>query len=113
MELFGYDKFIYALNIKNEKTNYHRILTGLLDIHSFYIKKTNTSMCSYVEDWNIYNKYCYNIKLIIERIIIYVIIFINYLKKLLPSDIKENILVKIMVQVISDVFCIILNTYCL
>ena len=61
MELFGYDKFIYALNIKNEKTNYHRILTGLLDIHSFYIKKTNTSMCSYVEDWNIYNKYCYNI----------------------------------------------------
>ena len=27
MELFSYDKFIYALNIKNEKNNFHRILS--------------------------------------------------------------------------------------
>ena len=39
-------------NVKNEKTNFHRILSGLLDIHAFFIKGSNTSMCSYVNDWN-------------------------------------------------------------
>jgi hypothetical protein len=94
MELFGYDKVIYCLNIKNEKSNFHRILTGLLDIHSFYIKKCNTSMCSFVEDWNMINKCNYNAKLVFELIIINVFYFINYIKKYLPDDIKDNIFIK-------------------
>ena len=49
MELFSFDKFINAINIKNEKTNFHRILSGLLDVHSFFIKKTSTNMCSYID----------------------------------------------------------------
>jgi predicted acylesterase/phospholipase RssA len=38
LDLFGYDKIGNLLNVKNEKTNYHRILSGLLDRHNFYIK---------------------------------------------------------------------------
>jgi len=113
MELFGYDKFSYALNIKNEKTNFHRILTGLLDIHSFYIKKCNTSMCSFVEDWNLINKFHYNIKLTIEFIVIYVIYVINYIQKYIPGEIKDNILIKIVSKISFDIFTIIMVTYCL
>jgi hypothetical protein len=113
MELFGYDKFIYSLNIKNEKTNFHRILTGLLDIHSFYIKKSNTSMCSFVEDWNIINKCNYNAKLLLELIVVYILYFMNYVKKYVPEDIKDNILVKIVSKISFDIFSIILDTYCL
>ena len=34
LDLFGYDKIKYLINIKNENTNFHRILSGLLDIHN-------------------------------------------------------------------------------
>lgn len=113
MDLLGYDKFMYTLNIKNEKSNFHRILTGLLDIHSFYIKKSNTSMCSFVENWNIIDKSYYNIRFIFERIIINIILLINYIKKNLPPDIKDNIIFKIISKILFDVFSIILEAYCL
>jgi len=113
MELFGYDKFIYAINVKNEKSNFHRILSGLLDIHSFFIKKSNTSMCSFVDDWNIINKCNYNAKLLFEKIVIYIIYFINYIKKYIHSDIKDNLIIKIISKISFDIFTLILQTYCL
>jgi hypothetical protein len=115
MDLLGYDKIINTLNIKNEKNNFHRILTGLLDIHSFYIKKTNTSMCSFVNDWSIFTKTHHNFRLILERVIIYIIILLNYAKKYLPlpAGIKDNIIVKIISKITFDIFSIFLETYCL
>ena len=38
LDLFGSDKFKYSFSIKNENTNFHRIMTGILDIHLFFIK---------------------------------------------------------------------------
>jgi hypothetical protein len=111
MDLMGYDKFIYSLNIKNEKSNFHRILTGLLDIHSFYIKKSNTSMCSFVNDWTFINKSYYNFRLILEKIIIYLFTLSIYLKKYIPEDIKDNILFQILSKITFDIFSIILNNY--
>ena len=115
MDLLGYDKIAYTLNIKNEKSNYHRVLTGLLDIHSFYIKKTSTSMCSFVNDWSIFTKSYHSFRLILERIIINIIILINYAKTYLPlpAGIKDNIIVKIISKITFDIFSIILDTYCL
>lgn len=113
MELFGYDKIIYCLNIKNEKTNFHRILSGLLDIHSFYIKNCNTPMCSYVENWNIINRFNYNAKLVLELIIINILYFIKYIKKYISDDIKDNIFIKIGGKITFDIFCILMDTYCL
>ncbi len=113
MELFGTDKFFYAINIKNEKSNFHRILSGLLDVHSFFIKKSNTSMCSYIDNWNIINKFHYNMKLTIEFIIIYIMYFINYIKKYVPEELKDHILIKIISKILVDIFRIIMDTYCL
>lgn len=73
MELFGYDKASYSLNIKNEQTNFHRILSGLLDIHSFFIKQSSTPMCSYVDEWSLWNQANYQVKLWIERVIVCVV----------------------------------------
>lgn len=113
MELFGYDKFIYALNIKNEKNNFHRILSGLLDIHSFFIKKSITPMCSFVNDWNILNKFNYNIKLLLEYIALNIFYLMIYLKKYIPEEFKNNLLLKIISKIIFDIFSITLETYCL
>ena len=113
MELFGYDKVGYALNIKNEKTNYHRILSGLLDIHSFFIKKTNTPMCSFVNDWNILNKFNYNVKLFLEYLSVNIFYAFIYAKKYIPEEFKDNLIVKIISKIIFDIFSTFLETYCL
>lgn len=67
LDLFGYDKIGNLLNVKNEKSNFHRILSGLLDVHSFFIKESNTQMCSYVNDWNYSNKSFNYLKQAIEK----------------------------------------------
>ena len=113
LDLFGSDKLGNLLNVKNEKSNYHRILSGLLDIHSFFIKKSNTPMCSYVNDWS-YSNICFNhIKTIIERICIYLIHVLIFIKKNISTQFKETVLYKILSKISYDVFIIILENYCL
>ena len=113
LDLYGSDKVGYLFNVKNEKTNFHRILSGLLDIHGFFIKECNTSMCSYVNDWN-YGYIAFNkCKQIFEKVCIYIIHCILYIRSKVPEEFKENIVYKILSKVFYDVFAIILENYCL
>jgi predicted acylesterase/phospholipase RssA len=73
IDLFGYDKILNIMNIKNEKNNDHRVLAGLLDIHMFFVKERSTSMCSYVEEWMPAHHLHFSIKKTIECVIIAVI----------------------------------------
>lgn len=113
LELFSIDKFTHALNIKNEKTNFHRILSGLLEIHTFYIKKSSTYMCSYVDEWTTINKCKYSAKILMEKIIVLVICLIRYTKKYIPKDIKDSLAVKIFTKITFEIVNLILETYCL
>jgi hypothetical protein len=109
LDLFGFDKIGNLLNVKNEKTNFHRILSGLLDIHLFFIKQSNTQLCSYVNEWSIINNgFCY-FKHIIERICIYMI----YVIMVIPHNISDTILGKISRKIFQDIFIILLEHYCL
>jgi hypothetical protein len=113
MELYSYDKFNNIINIKNEKSNFHRILSGLLDIHSFFIKKTNTHMCSYVEDWNIVNNCKYNLKILLENIIVLTFYLFYKIKKYIPEYITNNVIIKLIHKIIFEVFVLLLENYCL
>jgi hypothetical protein len=53
INLCGMDKIMDALVIKRDKIVMHRILGGVMDIHNFFFKRKNTSMCCYVEDWGV------------------------------------------------------------
>ena len=113
LDLFGYDKIGNLINVKNEKSNFHRVLSGLLDIHSFFIKKTNTPMCSYVNDWNFLN-YGFNyFKFLIEKICIYLTYFLILIKNKISDEFKETVLFKILSKITCDIFIIILDNYCL
>ena len=112
LDLFGYDKIGNLLNVKNEKTNFHRVLSGLLDIHTFYIKQTSTQMCSYVNDWTIINKFSNYIKLIIEKICIFCVYILIYIKTNIPSEFEETVLYKIFTKIFKESFVIILESYC-
>lgn len=113
LDLFGYDKIGNIINVKNEKTNYHRVLSGLLDIHNFYIKQSNTQMCSYVNDWSVSNKMFNYIKIIIEKFCIYFTYFTIYIKINLSEEFKDSIIYKLLSKISQDIFIIILETYCL
>jgi hypothetical protein len=113
LDLFGYDKIGNLLNVKNEKTNYHRILSGMLDIHSFFIKQSCTPMCSYVNEWNYLNLFWIYFKNSIEKIFIYFTYIFISIKNNLPEDFKCSIICKITAKIIQDIFIIILDTYCL
>ena len=115
LDLYGYDKIGNLLNVKNEKTNFHRILSGLLDIHNFYIKQSNTQMCSYVNDWSVNNKTFNYIKTLFEKIIMNFIYLVIYFKTIMPLgyDFENTIIYKIISKITHDIFIILLETYCL
>lgn len=51
LNLFGSDKLGMMWNIKNEVTNYQRLLAGMLEMQGFFIKEAGNSLCSYVDEW--------------------------------------------------------------
>jgi len=81
LDLFGFDKIGSFYSIRNEASNHHRVLYGLLDIHWFFIKEQNTQMCSYVNNWGYMNNCFYGTKRIAERIIINVTFLLLLCKK--------------------------------
>lgn len=112
LDLFGYDKICNMINIKNEKTNHHRILSGLLDIHDFYIKQTSTHMCSYVDEWGIFNQAHFIIKKLLECFVFYFIHVYVYIKNNIPDVFHENIISKIVAKIMKDIYIILIESYC-
>ena len=112
LDLFGYDKIGNLINVKNEKSNFHRILSGLLDIHSFFIKKSNTPMCSFVNDWSFVNIGFNYFKILVEKICIYITYFLILIRSKIDDDLKDTVLYKILSKVSYDIFIIILENYC-
>jgi len=101
------DKLRYSFNIKNEKNNYHRLYEGVLDIHKFFVKQTNTNMCSDLDNWFIRNYIYYFIYIIVEKISI---IYITYIVKLKSLFVKNNynldkIIIEKLIKIVLDIFC--------
>ena len=62
-----------------------KLLTGILDIHGFFIIKQSTSMCSYVSDWSWFDRNIELLKYIVERIVVYIIYTMLILKPYVPD----------------------------
>lgn len=88
LNVYTLDKLFYAVSVKNEKTNYHRLFEGVLDIHKYFIKTTNTTMCTDLNNFNITNYALYYTYLFIEQVIIRLIYFINKIKCILLATNK-------------------------
>jgi hypothetical protein len=102
ISLLGNDKLHQMFIIKNENTNIHKILAGLLDINLFITTNITTQMCSYINDHSIKQRLFYNILFIIEKIIVF-ILFLYYHSK--SKIYKSNIFVKIINLLIKE-YCI-------
>lgn len=110
LDLYGYDKVSCVINVKNEKSNFHRILVGMLDIHNFYIKQTATSICSYTDEWGFAHNMHFLIKQMLERIIICSVYIIIAIKKIIPFKIRNHLIYKIMTKIFFVVYESLLET---
>jgi hypothetical protein len=113
LDLYGSDKIANLINVKNERTNYHRILSGLLDIHHFFIKQTSTQMCSFVNNWTIVDKIRNSMKWLFERIVLYSIFIAVFIKSHLSSEMKKHYVYKFICKSSKHLFGVFLETYCL
>jgi predicted patatin/cPLA2 family phospholipase len=104
LDLLGYDKITHIISVKNEKTNFHRVLSGLLDIHLFYIKQQPTLMCSYVDEWSLVRQtYHFIIKKIFEILIFYNIYFYYLIHKyILTREVLEHLNSNSSVQIVIE-----------
>lgn len=112
LDLYGYDKICNMVCIKNEKTNIHRILTGMLDIHTFFIKQTNTQMCSYVNNWNIINKIHHSLKEYIEKLMFFTICLVIFIKKHFPIEYQDHLLYKMISNMKDDIYNNVIDYFC-
>lgn len=112
LDLFGMDKIGNHFNVKNEKTNYHRILHGLLDIHNFFIKQSTTQMCSFADEWNILYRFRNSLKTSLERILVFVIWFIIYSKKYISPNVFKSSIFKLCNKVFRELLKGSLEYYC-
>jgi hypothetical protein len=117
LDLFGFDKINQLMNVKNETTNCHRILSGMLDIHSFYIKGYNTSMCSYIHSWTLYNYGVYYIKQIFEWIVVIILKYIVLFKNsefgvTHYGSMQNTIFSQIARKIIFDIYIVLMDNYC-
>jgi hypothetical protein len=114
IDLLGYDKLFYALSVKNEKINFHRILAGVLDIHLFFIKQTNTQMCSYVNKWSLLlwtrNRV---IKYTLEKIIVYLFVFYIWILQFIPEELKDSLIGKIVYKICGNIYESSIEHYCI
>jgi hypothetical protein len=113
LDLFGYDKIGYLLNVKNEKSNFHRVLTGLLDIHNFFIKQSSTPMCSYVEDWRMSHQIHHQLKVGIETLVLWFIYLFLFLKKYVSSEMESTLLYRFLSKMTYELYIMLLETYSL
>ena len=113
IDLICSGKIFNIFNVKYEYCNIHRIMTGILDIHWFFIKEfASTPMCSFVHNWSVldvFRNYIIRwvekiimaiacIYLLFDDIIIYLklknklyVFFANIIYFLIENMIKNNI----------------------
>jgi hypothetical protein len=111
LDLFGYDKLFYLFNVKNEKTNFHRILSGLLDVHNFFIKNSSTPMCSYVENWSITHWLHHYKKKVIEFCFLHIITLFFLFKNFLNKERMDCFFFRFLSKIFYEFYILFLDTY--
>jgi F0F1-type ATP synthase assembly protein I len=113
INLMGYDKIQYLFSVKNEKTNMHRILAGLLDIHLFVIKGSATQMCSYMEQWSI-SQVLYHgfVRYFIETVLFIFVCCLYRLKKMIGNYSRNHFIFKMISKVIKELYITCIEQCC-
>lgn len=91
INLFKIGGLKQMLNIFHDKNIAHRTLSGILDMHDFFLKTHPSQMCSFVNDWNLVDYTMYRTREILWLIIVYFIYIGLNIYNHLPKSITESL----------------------
>jgi len=107
MDLLGYGKLFNVISVKNEGSNFHRILAGALDIHFYYLRGESTSMCSCVNHWSIFEYIYYiYIRKLVERILYHCIYLLYCVVEIFPEETYQHLYIKHIYKYLIQHYCI-------
>ena len=90
MRLMSFKQSKTALCVKYQINNYGRILEGILDINNFFTTNKRTTICSYVDEWNIIDFSIIRLREIMWVVILSLIDTFMYINKNIPVSISES-----------------------
>ena len=113
IDLCGMDKIMDSIVIKRDKIVMHRILGGIIDIHNFFFKCKETSMCCYVEDWGIIRMLEFKMlefRLYTICVFIYILVMVN--DNIIDKHYKDNKVIKFICNMLRENLSKIVEKYC-
>ena len=114
MNLNSFDKILGSINVKNEKTNFHRVLSGMLDIHMFFIKGSSTPMCSYVNNWSLSDHVYMYFRYLIEKMIVYTVFLLHCIsRKNILQVVQSNLSYDAIRSYGKQMLVLFLDKYCI
>jgi len=99
INLQSFSRIKNMIFIKNEKNIFPRLLEGLMDTHKFFETKKSNNMCSYVNDWNLFNIICFRLRESIYTFLIYILIFGLKIENIIPEKWKKDKFVQRHIQI--------------
>jgi hypothetical protein len=113
INLCGMDKIIDAIVIKRDKIMMHRILGGVIDIHNFFFRCRKTSMCNYVEDWDIIRLVEFKVlEMRIFMICVFIYVIIKVRRSIIDKYYKDNKMVNYVYKKCRTCVSKIIEMYC-
>lgn len=101
-----------TINVKNETNSTHRVLSGTLDIHNFFMTGTPTKMCCFKDQMPLLVSLQYKFKQLLMVVCGYVMYILLYMTKHMGTNILSSFTVKALRVVIEDVYRLFILHYC-
>lgn len=101
-----------TMNVKNETNSTHRVLSGTLDIHNFFMTGTPTKMCCFKDKMPLFASLQYKFKQFLMVVCGYFIYVLLYITKNMDTSLLPSFAVKALCVVIEDVYRLFILHYC-
>ena len=108
ISIINLSRLTTILSTSNEITPYGRISLGIFDTYKFFIKKSDSVMCSYLNDWGMHQYASLVLKKYLLIVMVYSVLFIN---KLAESVSKATLYQHIKNIKLNDVCSVIFYDY--
>lgn len=90
VRILTYDKILNILRTRNEKNTMMRASEGIINFHNFLFFKKSNKMCSYVEDWTLFDFIYQRFFEFVWIVIVYILIFCHKLYQKVPEKYLNN-----------------------
>ena len=97
---------------KNESTIYGRVGEGILDVYNFFLHNQATNMCSFVNDWSIFNFVFFRAKQIMMSLIVCIIYYISKVRRRVKPYLTQHQFYNETEEVMTDLMKDVMLFYC-